>query len=61
MSERIDYLMTALDFFLAEGMEPADAWSEAVVSYAYVYHTDDGRLPIARAAEIPLQYMEKDK
>ena len=53
--------MTALAFHLVEGMKPVDAWHEALRDYAYVYHVDDGRLPLARAAEIALRRVKRDE
>lgn len=57
--QKTEYLIAALDFYLAEGIEPVDAWSRVLKDYAYVYHVDDGCLPLARAAEIALRYLEK--
>ena len=51
MEEKIEYLTTALDFYLAKGMGPANAWTQALMDYAYVYH-DDEHLPLTRAVEI---------
>ena len=36
MNERIDYLLTALDYHLTCGDEPIKAWHEALEDYAYV-------------------------
>ena len=59
--DRLSYLILTLDEHLSSGLKPDDAWSKALAEYAYVYHTDDGRLPLARAAELALAQMKKEQ
>ena len=60
MNEKIDYLFSALDFYITMGVDSIEAWHKALEDYKYVYHTDDGRTPLARAAERALQAMGED-
>ena len=59
MNGNIDYLISALDLHLQRGLPPADAWARAVEDYAKVYHCDDGRTELTRAAEIALNYLHQ--
>ena len=61
MKDKLDFLMTTFESYLTDGVHPDTAWSMAVADYGYVYFTDDGRLPINRAAERALASMEPDK
>lgn len=60
MGEKLDFILAALDSYLNDGKTPSDALSAAIEDYAFVYHTDDGRPPISRAAEIVLKRLEND-
>ena len=55
MREKADFLISMLDLCLAQGDRPLEALEHAVEGYAHVYHNNDGRLPIARAAELALK------
>lgn len=57
MKEKLEYLIASLDFHLTDGRSPVDVWCQVVRDYAFVYHTDDGRTPLNRAAEIALSYL----
>lgn len=59
--DKLDYLIASLDFHLARGLAPAEAWTAAVEDYAQVYHTQDERTLLQRAAEVALQRMDEDK
>jgi hypothetical protein len=56
--EKLDYFITALDMHLAMGKSPSEALAATVEDYAFVYHCDDGRLPIGRAAEVALKSLQ---
>jgi hypothetical protein len=58
-NERIVYLFSQFDSYLKVGQEPPTAWEWALNDYQYVFHFDDGRLPLARASEIALRWVEK--
>lgn len=58
--EKLDYLLSSLDMHLSAGKSPAEAWVTAVENYAFVYHTEDGRLPIGRAAELALKHLREN-
>lgn len=58
MREKLAYILSMFDFCLGEGMEPLEAWEEALRAYAFVYHTDDSRPPIARSAEIMIERLK---
>ena len=59
MKEKTEYLIAALDFYLLEGLPEMVALQRAVRDYKFVYHTDDGRPRISRAAEAVLDYIEE--
>lgn len=59
--DKLDYLIAALDFHLARGLAPAEAWVAAVEDYAQVYHAQDERTELQRAAEVVLRRMGEDK
>lgn len=62
IDERLTFLLEALNLNLRLGQEPQEAWKGALDDYAYVYFTDDGRTPLARASERALkQLKEHDK
>ena len=61
MKEKSVFLITVLDFFLQEGLLPGVAWNRALETYAYVYHSDDDHLPLSRAADKMLQYLDEKK
>lgn len=58
MSDRLDYLVSALDDYLRGGKSPLEAWHKVLADYAYVYHTNDVRLPIDRASEAVFKVKE---
>ena len=59
MNERIDYLLTALDYHLTCGDEPIEAWHEALEDYAHVYHTGDESTRLRRAAGRVLYHIDR--
>ena len=60
MSEKIDYLLTALDYHLTCGDEPIKAWHEALEDYAHVYHAnDENTTPLQRAAGRVLYHIDR--
>lgn len=61
MSEKTDYLIASLDFHLARGLPPAEAWVAAVEDYAQVYHGQDERTLLQRSAEVVLRRMGEDE
>ena len=59
MRDKLEYLLVSFEMHCKEGMTTDQAWSEALSDYHYVYLTDDGRLPIARAATRALLSLDK--
>ena len=60
MNERIDYLLTALDYHLTCGDEPIEAWHEALEDYAHVYHTAGESASLQRAARRVLYHIGRE-
>jgi len=56
--EKLGFIISALDLYLGMGVDPVAALHDVIQDYAYVFHHDDGRLPLNRAAEIALRRME---
>lgn len=54
-----DYFFASLDFHLRDGNTPNEALKKATYDYQFVFLVDDGRLPIARAAEIALTHLRR--
>lgn len=52
-----DYFFASLDFHLRAGCTPMDALANATSDYKFVFIDDDGRLPVARAAQISLNHL----
>lgn len=61
MKDKLRFLIASLDFHIGRGIEPADAWAEAVRDYAYVYHSTDSRTTLSLAAERALQHTKADE
>ena len=59
MSEKLDYLLAALDYHLAASDEPVEAWRKALEDYAFVWHTDDERTLLQLASERVLYHIGK--
>jgi hypothetical protein len=57
--EEIVYLFSQFDAYLKINYKPETAWNQALEDYHYVFHVDDGRLPLARASELALAWLEK--
>lgn len=55
---KLDFLISALDLHLGFGTPPAEAWDKALEDYSEVYHVDDGRTELARAADRALHHFE---
>ena len=53
-NDRLFYFMASLDFHLDGGEKPGIALEKAVEDYAAVYHVDDERTPLQRAAAVTL-------
>lgn len=60
MSEKLDFIISSLDLHLMMGKTPGDAWTATVEDYANVWHVDDDRTHLARAAVVVLKRMEED-
>lgn len=59
MSDKLDYLLADLDFYLAEGFEPDEAWHRALEDYTYVYAPGSDETPLALASSRMLRYMKE--
>ena len=57
MREKLDFLLSTYELGIVRGLEPGEAWDEALKAYAYVYCPAPGndRFPLQRAAELALQ------
>lgn len=51
MSEKTDFIIATVDLYLSSGFPPAVALTRAMEDYAYVYHSDNDKTELARAAE----------
>lgn len=54
MNEKIELFFAAFDLHLGNGIDPVEALKRAAADYAHVFHVDDGRSELARAADAAL-------
>lgn len=61
MRDQIDYFFASLDMHLGAGKTPQDALIATVEDYAAVYHVDDDRTILARAATVALKHLRTER
>ncbi len=59
-NDRVELLISSLDMHLTAGHPPREALARAVEDYAAVFHTDDGRTELQRAATVALARLRED-
>lgn len=59
MSEEIKYFFSSLDLHLSMGKTPLDALAASVEDYAAVWHVDDDKTILARAATVALKHLRE--
>ena len=57
MRDEIEYFFADLDMHLGAGKKPLDALVSTVEDYAAVYHVNDDRTVLARAATVALKHL----
>lgn len=55
----MEFFFSAFDAYLRSGMEAEQALAKTASDYAYVYFHEDGRSPLARAAERALLALQE--
>lgn len=60
MRDQIEYFFADLDLHIRCGKSPKEALLATVEDYAFVYHSDDDKTPLARAATIALRQIKDE-
>lgn len=58
MKDKLDYLVSDLDFHISLGKAPLEVLLAVIEDYTYVYHSKgDGKTILNRAAEVALKQL----
>jgi hypothetical protein len=58
-TEKFEYFLSQFEGYLGINYETETAWKQAMEDYRYVFCFYDGRLPIERASERALAWLEQ--